>query len=80
MLNAGSMFVHCSVIGRFILSPGIDTMPCAMLDIHIFLFQFFVCFRKCNGTHDRFNERCRMNYFSRKVQEYKERDGTGTNN
>ena len=42
------MFVHCSVIGRFTLSPGINTVPGAMLNIHIFFFPFFVYFRGCN--------------------------------
>ena len=41
------MFVHCSVIGRFILSPGIYTVPGATLNIHIFFFPFFVYFRGC---------------------------------
>ena len=40
--NAGSMFVRCSVIGRFTLSPGINTVPGA-----IFFFPFFVYFRGC---------------------------------
>ena len=39
--------MHCSVIGRFTLSPGINTVPGAMLNIHIFFFPFFVYFRGC---------------------------------
>ena len=34
--------MHCSVIGRFILSPGINTVSGAMLNIHIFFFPFLL--------------------------------------
>ena len=46
--NAGSMFVYCSVIGRFTLSPGIYMVPGAMLNMYIFLFPFYVCLGGCN--------------------------------